>query len=373
MTRLSAHPENLLENEVIPRSQSWERESVNSPEASLQEQMGRVFGYLKGFHATYVLSLGRRLGLFDGIQRAETGIKPADLAQDLKLNTRYVQLWCETACSLELLDYSSDKGFYFPPHLDQLLGDPSSPFFIGSFPDVHHNVGRDYEDYPSRFQTGSVVPYQDHDQEMLESVATATVALPKMFLQLVLPKLPSLETRLADDCSLLDMGCGGGSAIVEFATRFPALRCTGVDLEPKSIEIAQKLIADRDLGERVNAVLLDGAALPAEMESNFDLVTSFLVLHEIHPEKKEAVLNQCARALKPGGQMLLFDEQYPGGPNAMRDPDLAFSVIAQWFEMTWGNVINTKDEIHQLLTRSGFQIVEETNLSRFYVVVARKV
>ena len=207
---------------------------------------------------------------------------------------------------------------------------------------------------------------------MLESVATATVSLPRMFLQLVLPNLPGLEKRLRDGCTLLDLGCGGGSAIVEFATRFPTVRCTGVDLEPKSIHLAQELIRDRDLGDRVKAILLDGAELPPEMESAFELVTSFLVLHEIHPDKKEAVLEQCARALKPGGQMLLFDEQYPGSPQTLRDPNLAFSVIAQWFEMTWGNVVNTKDEIHALLAGSRFKIVEETNLSRFYVVVAER-
>jgi len=372
MARSTTQQNNALENKSLPRGLSWEQEGVRSPEATLQEQMGKVFGFLKGFHATYVLSIGKELGLFEGIWKAQAGVQPVDLARQLNLNTRYVQLWCETACSLEILDYSPDKGFYLAPQMDQLLGDTSSSFYVGSFPDVHRNVGRDYLKYAEHFRTGTVFPYQDHDQEMLESVATATVSLPRMFLELVLPDLPGLEKRLHDGCNLLDMGCGGGSAIVEFAKRFPAVQCTGVDLEPKSLHLAQELIRDRGLGDRVKAILLDGAELPPEMDSAFDLVTSFLVLHEIHPDKKVAVLEQCAKALKPGGQMLLFDEQYPGTPQTLRDPNLAFSVIAQWFEMTWGNVVNTKDEIHAMLAGSGFKIVEETNLSRFYVVVAEK-
>ena len=362
-----------VENELLSRADAWGKESIRSEESSLQDQMGKVFGFLKGYHATYVLSVGRNLGLFEAIHASGGGVQPNRLADQLGLNRRYVQLWCETACSLELLDYDPKSGFGFAPEMDRLLGDTSSPFFVGSFPDVHRNVGRDYEDYPERFRTGKVVPYQDHDLQMLESVALATVSLPRMFIELVLPKLPGLRARLEEGCRLLDMGCGGGSAIVEFARQFPSVECTGVDLETKSIELAKDLIRESDLSERVRAVLVDGAELPAEMEAQFDVVTSFLVLHEIHPEKKDAVLSHCARALRPGGELLLFDEQYPGAPSEIRDQNLSFSVIAQWFEMTWGNVVNTKPEIHAMLRKSGFEIVEETNLSRFYVVVAKKV
>ena len=108
--------------------------------------------------------------------------------------------------------------------------------------------------------------------------------------------------------------------------------------------------------------------------SNFSytLIFAFLVLHEIRPEHKERVLAQCAQALRPGGLMLVFDERYASSPPELRDPTQIFAVIAQWYEGHWGNIINTREEIHALLDGAGLRPVDETSLSRFYIVTAEK-
>jgi hypothetical protein len=43
---------------------AWSREAVTSPPTTLQAQMGKVFGYLKGLHATHLINTGVKLGLF---------------------------------------------------------------------------------------------------------------------------------------------------------------------------------------------------------------------------------------------------------------------------------------------------------------------
>ncbi len=70
--------------------------------------------------------------------------------------------------------------------------------------------------------------------------------------------------------------------------------------------------------------------------------------------------------------MLLFDERYPSSSAELRDPTQIYAVMAQWYELTWGNIINTKEEIHALLARQGLRVVDETTFSRFYIVVAEK-
>ncbi len=84
------------------------------------------------------------------------------------------------------------------------------------------------------------------------------------------------------------------------------------------------------------------------------------------------MVKQCAQALRPGGQLVIFDERYPSGPDELRDPSVIFAVMAQWYEMTWGNRINTRAEIHDLLAQHGFRALDETSLSRFYIVTAEK-
>ena len=93
------------------------------------------------------------------------------------------------------------------------------------------------------------------------------------------------------------------------------------------------------------------------------MVTTFLVLHEIHPDLKDAVLERCARALRPDGLLLLFDERYPSRPSELRDPVAIFAVMAQWYELIWGNLIDTREDIHARLERQGLRVADETALS----------
>jgi cyclopropane fatty-acyl-phospholipid synthase-like methyltransferase len=187
------------------------------------------------------------------------------------------------------------------------------------------------------------------------------------------PKTPSLQRSLEEGISILDLGCGGGHALVEFARKYPKVRCTGIDVEPNSIRMAERLVRSSGLQDRVQVRLADGGGvLPDDLVGTFDLVTMFLVLHEIRPDLKSGVIGQCSRVLRPGGRLVVFDERFPSTPADLRDPLLIYAVMAQWYELTWGNVINTREEIHSLLAGHQFRIVDETSLSRFYVVSAVK-
>jgi predicted O-methyltransferase YrrM len=76
-------------------------------------------------------------------------------------------------------------------------------------------------------------------------------ALPRIFLDLVLPRLPALGARLQESGRVLDVGCGGGWAVVQLAERFPKTSCVGIDVEPYSVDLARRLIAERGLADRV--------------------------------------------------------------------------------------------------------------------------
>jgi SAM-dependent methyltransferase len=345
---------------------------VRTPETTRQAQMSKVFGYLKGLHATHLVDIGTHLGLFRQLAAAPQGLLPEALAAQAGLHPPYVRIWCEAACAVEVLDFDPSTGYRLAPYMDEILGRPEATFYLGLFPQVHLLLARDYASYPDLFRSGGVYPYQAHDRRFLHGVAEATQALPRMFLDAVLPKLPALAARLEAGATVLDVGCGGGHALIEFATRYPRTRVVGIDVEPTSVAIAQDLILARGLSDRVEAHLTDAVELPATHDRVYDLVMSFLVLHEIRPDHKAAALRRCAEALRPGGTLLLFDERYPSHPAELRDPVQIYAVMAQWYELTWGNIVNTREEIHALLAEQGLRVVEETALSRFYIVAARR-
>jgi SAM-dependent methyltransferase len=356
----------------IARTEAWQHEAVVSPETTRPAQMAKIFGYLKGMHATYLLDLGVRLRLFQRLGEAPGGLHAADLTAACGMDAGYTRCWCETACALELLDYDPEAGYRLAPFMDELLARPEATFSLAGFPTAHLMFSRDYARYPELFRSGGVQPYAEHDEAFLTAVAGATATLPRMFCEAVLPGLPDLKARLETGAAVLDVGCGAGHALVTLAERFPKARCVGIDVEPVSIGLADKLISERGLDDRVQARLLEADSdWPADLAGAFDLVTTFLVLHEIHPDHKAAVLARCAQALTPDGVLLLFDERYPSGPGELRDLTQIFAVMAQWYETTWGNVLNTREEIAKLLAGAGLTAVQETALSRFYIVVAK--
>jgi cyclopropane fatty-acyl-phospholipid synthase-like methyltransferase len=231
-------------------------------------------------------------------------------------------------------------------------------------------VGEDYREYLRHFSDGTTKPYQEHGESFMHEVAEALKTLPRIFLDFVLPQLPALSAMLGDSSRILDVGCGGGWAVVQFAERFPETYCVGIDVEPYSVELAQQLIVERGLADRCEARAQSVDQLGED--GAYDVATSFLVVHEISPALKSAAFAAVARALKPGGCFLIFDETYPETDEALHTMPTRFAALAQWYEVTWGNVVNTRSELHALCRDAGLQVIEETGFSRFHILVAAK-
>ena len=104
----------------------------------------------------------------------------------------------------------------------------------------------------------------------------------------------------------------------------------------------------------------------------YDVATSFLVVHEIDPALKSAAFAAVARALKPGGCFLIFDEAYPETDEALRTMATRFAALAQWYEVTWGNVVDTRSGLHARCREAGLEVAEETAFSRFHIILAAK-
>jgi hypothetical protein len=80
-----------------------------------------------------------------------------------------------------------------------------------------------------------------------------------------------------------------------------------------------------------------------------------------------------ARALKPGGSLLIFEEAYPEIDATLQTMPTRFAVLAQWYEVTWGNVVDTRTQLHALCEEAGLRVTEETTFSRFSILVAARV
>ena len=335
---------------------------------TLADQVSKLYELIAGYHATHMMEIARELGVWNALAK-DPGLTSAELAERLGTRPFPTDVLCRTAFSFGLLDRDG-AGWRLAPHFDQILGNPESSFYLACAPSVHMQLGKDYQEYVDRFRTGAIKSYQDHDEGFMREVALALKTLPRIFLDLVLPRLPGLAATLEQGGRVLDVGCGGGWAVVQIAERFPGTSCVGIDVEPYSIDAARRLIAERDLADRCEAHVRSVETLTED--ESYEVATSFLVVHEIPPELKAAAFAAVARVLKPGGYFLIFDEVYPETDEALRTMPTRFAALAQWYEVTWGNVVDTRSTLHAQCDRAGLEIVDETGFSRFHIILATK-
>jgi cyclopropane fatty-acyl-phospholipid synthase-like methyltransferase len=340
--------------------------TADSP--TLADQVSKLYDLIAGYHATHMIEIGHQLGAWAALTK-DPGLPSAELAARLGTDDFYTDVLCRTAFAFEIVDRDG-AGWRMGQHFEQILGDPESSFYLAAAAGVHMEVGKDYPDYLRHFREGTVRPYQEHDEAFMREVAEALKALPRIFLDLVLPQLPVLGQRLEGGGRVLDVGCGGGWAVVQIAERFPGVTCLGVDVEPYSVGLAQQLISDRGLAERCEARVMTVDEL--DEAGTFDVATSFLVVHEIAPDLKPGAFAAVAQALKPGGYFLIFDEVYPVTDDALRTMPTRFAALAQWYELTWGNVVDTRTGLEELCHQAGLTVADETSFSRFHIMVAEK-
>jgi SAM-dependent methyltransferase len=100
---------------------------------------------------------------------------------------------------------------------------------------------------------------------------------------------------------VLDLACGHGRHSLELARR--GFRVTGVDLSPRSLELAREAAA----GERLDVELVQSDMREIDFDAEFDaainLFTAFGYFES--DDEDRDVVRRIARALRPGGGFLI--------------------------------------------------------------------
>ena len=101
---------------------------------------------------------------------------------------------------------------------------------------------------------------------------------------------------MSPDSSLLDYGCGAGSAAVNFVSYLQSQRYTGADISQSCLDVAQQRIVEHQLTEKQpEFVHLDGGSVESLSGRTFDFIWAQSVMTHMPPEN----IGQLLQALIP--------------------------------------------------------------------------
>jgi SAM-dependent methyltransferase len=180
------------------------------------------------------------------------------------------------------------------------------------------------------------------DAEILQSAGDVSLQFPHVMKRLIVPRLEGLADRLErPGARFLDIGVGVAALATEMARVWPALRVVGVDPWQPSLALARQNVQNAALEGRIE--LREQRAEAISDKDAFDLV--WVAAPFIPGKTLAAVVERGARALQPGGWMLL------GIINPNGDP--LTTALGRWRVALWNGAVMGTTEAEALLRQAG--------------------
>ena len=274
-----------------------------------------VFSQLSGAVTAGMIHIGDQLGLYR-ILAASDGMTSNGIADASNLSERWVREWCanQVAARIVVAEYSYEQResaehvdenttYKLTPEAVAVLANEEHPAFgMGMFHRLPATFDR-LKDLPESFRTGIGFDYDAHGPEGAVGIERSFEPWSNAFLvNLVLPAMTGIVDKLKAGISVVDIGCGAGSAVLLMAQEFPQSTFIGIDISEHALARASEKLAQLSLSN-VSFINAKTAELPKE--SSVDFVTTFDCIHDMtHPRK---MIEDIYRMLKEDGSWLLVD------------------------------------------------------------------
>lgn len=113
------------------------------------------------------------------------------------------------------------------------------------------------------------------------------------------------HAKLCKDSRVLEVACNMCTTSIQLAREYKC-QITGIDMDPRALEKAEKNIRDANLEGYIQVRQANAMKLPFE-DNSFDVVINEAMLTMLNQAAKQKAVAEYYRVLKPGGVLLTHD------------------------------------------------------------------
>ena len=246
-------------------------------EASLEQFMGQMAGYMTGSAMCFGVWLGDELGLYQAL--ADIGPASADeIAGKAGCHPRLVREWLDGQAAGGLVVWDGPADVYrLTPEAVLALADDSSPAFVARAMNAFGSLFIDMPKVAAAFRGDGALAWGDHHHCLFSGTEWFFRTGYRAELPNWVAALDGVAAKLSAGATVADIGCGHGASVVVLAEAFPQARITGFDFHAPSIATARQRADEAGVADRTSFEVVDATGY----DGTFDLICFFDCLHDM--------------------------------------------------------------------------------------------
>lgn len=301
-----------------------------------------------GFQKIRVLLTAYELGLFSALGGKARSAR--DVARALNTKASSTERLMHALCGLGLL--KKNKGLFTNSGLAKRFLVRKSPEYIaGLMHSVH--MWDSWSTLTQAVRRGKTVLARRFDKRGKDWLVAFIAAMHEHAIQQA-EKIASL-IGLSGVRSVLDVGGGSGAYAMAFARLNKGLRATVFDL-PGVVPLTRKYISRNGLSDRVKTV--GGDFTTDGLGRGFDLVFLSAIIHSNSFAENSSLIRKCAKALNPGGRVVVQDFIVDENRTA---PAFATLFALNMLVATEAGDVYTQSEVSGWMKKAGLRRIKRRN------------
>jgi SAM-dependent methyltransferase len=308
-----------------------------------------------GFQTVMTFGLGKHLGIFNYLYekaKENTGrissisFTIEELSENLNLNLKYLDGWFHMAleCGIFEIEEYDKRIAKTAPHVYDLLINPKSMVYIGSMIKGFYNTTLVQELLFDNFKTGKIESFSDFPGEFYKEGQQMSAGIGKFVENLFSKYCKQNKRNLQRNGTALEIGCGYGLNLENWATKYKRAHFVGIDIDPLGISHAKNLIEQNNWNDRVEVLTIPLEDYMDKTDIKFDIIILNQVLHEMDPDEnyRRNAFKNIYTLLKDDGLFIVAESMIPDtfAPNQRNQ---LFNVMHKWLEVPfWSRFYDEK-------------------------------